>query len=109
MATIIAMDAQVKQDAERVAHNTTDVQLCMERTLPAMKKDLDQREAHLCSHAQVLIAKTVSLEAREISIGSKLDKMSKQLQELKRELDRGDSVIRSIQDLTKKSMTTSAD
>ena len=43
MATITAMAAQVKHDAERVAHNTANIQLCMESTLPAVKKDLEQQ------------------------------------------------------------------
>ena len=81
----------------------------MGTTFPAMKKDLEQQEARLCSHAQALTAKVVLLEAQQKLIESKLDKMDTQLQELKRQLDRGDLVIRSIQDLTKKSMAASVD
>ena len=51
MATITAMAAQVKENVARVDNDTINVQLCMERTFPAMEKDLEQREARLHSHA----------------------------------------------------------
>ena len=73
MVTITAIAAQVKPDAEKVAHDIAEVQSCMETTLPVVKRDLEQQEMCLCSHAQVLTIKEVSLAAQEKSIESKLD------------------------------------
>ena len=66
MATITAMAAQVKKDSR----NNAEVQ----SSLSAMKKDLDQQETRFCGHNQALTVKAVLLDAREKTIGTKLEK-----------------------------------
>ena len=93
------MVAQVKEDAQ----NNTDIHC----SLSTMVKDLDQQVIHIRDHAQALTLKAVTLDARETAIDLKMDKIDTQLHKLKQEMDRGNSVIRSIQELTKKSMSAS--
>ena len=99
LTTITAMAAQVKKDAQNNAN--------LHCSLSAMVMDLDQQGMHLRDHAQALTLKEVSLDVRETAIELKLDKIDTQLHKLKQEADRGDSAIRSIQELTKKSMSAS--
>ena len=102
MATVTAMAAQVKRNVVKVAHDTTNIKLCIERTLRVAKKDLVEQEGYLCNHAQALTVKEVFLTAQKNSIQYPLKKMNTQLQELKRESNTEDSVIQRIQALTKK-------
>ena len=93
------MAAQVKEDAE----NNATVHCSLSR----MVKDLDKQGTHLRNQAEALTLKAVTLKARETEIDLKMDKIDTQLQEMKQESDRGDAVIHSIQELTKKSMSAS--